>query len=106
MRQILWVTMIMGAVCALHALWLFLLFSTVKRPGARAVRWMLFGETVGMVVFTYFSYLEYIGKIRYLSPAVATLLRWLCFAATMGSTVHLRIMIRQVDRQFAEREDK
>ena len=101
MQTVLWTTVLMGTACAIHAGWLCYQFTSVSRPGARAVRWMLFGETISMCVFVWFSYLEANGEILDLSPLVASIMRWICFAATLGSTIHLRIMINEVDRRIA-----
>ena len=95
----LWVTVVFGSVCTLHAAWLFIRFVRTSSPGAKAVRWMLFGEAIAMATFTRFAYLELTGEITLLSPAVATAMRWVAMLITFGSTVHLRVMISRIDRE-------
>lgn len=93
-----WLTVILGMICATHAGWLSLRFARVDRIGARAVKWILFGQTVSMAVLTVFAYAEWTGTIREIDPAVASLMRGTAFAATLGSTLHLGFMISTVDR--------
>tara|TARA_R110000868_G_scaffold148839_2_gene371007 strand:+ start:8406 stop:8612 length:207 start_codon:yes stop_codon:yes gene_type:complete len=62
---------------------------------------MLFGETVATAAFTWFAYLQASGELHSLDVVVASMIRWICFAATLGSTIHLRIMINEVDRRIA-----
>jgi len=93
----LWLTVLLGVVCSLHASWLFLRFLVSPGLGAQAVRWMLFGEAVGMIMFTQFAYLEMTGEITLLSKELATIMRWVAMVATLASTVHLRVMICKID---------
>lgn len=97
-----WLTVILGTICATHAGWLFVRFASVDKIGARAVKWILFGQTVSMVVLTVFAYAEWTGTIRAIDPAVASLMRDTAFAATLGSTLHLGFVINKVDRLLDE----
>jgi hypothetical protein len=97
-----WLTVLLGTISVAHAGWLFVRFASVDKIGARAVKWMLFGQTVSMVILTLFAYAEWVDAVQEIDSMTASLMRDTAFVASLSSTLHLGFVINKVDRLLDE----
>lgn len=96
MLLVLSITALMGAGCFAYSFYHFVFFARSTRPVARAVMWMIGGESVAMLIFTAFSGMELLGHMP--RPPFTTALRWTAFVCTFASSVHMTHAIRRVQK--------
>lgn len=94
MSWLLLVTAIMGAVCFLYSGVHFVFFAQSTRVIAKAVMWMIGGETIAMAIFTAFSTMELLGIMP--TAPTSTAMRWTAFIGTFASSVHMTWAVRKI----------
>ena len=91
-------TFLLGIVATIFAAILGVYFAR-SRPGiGRAVSYMLFGESVGCLVITFFAGAHLLGVIDTVPTLVSAVARATAFAIAIASTAHLGYHVRKITR--------
>ena len=96
MQLIQFVTILFGLLIVGFLVRLAYLFFRIKHPLSGALTWQLAGEALVGLVTCVFAVSSYLHVWNVMSPELATLLRWVIFAASGVTSWHLYQTIKKI----------